>query len=169
MEPQPTIVMRMSDNRSHSYYGFAGKPYNPVRISMVMRYELLEHTADVMVRCTGDTLAECFENAAYALSDQTVDPSCVDRVVEVPIEVTGDDDESRLYNFLSEVLFIEEAEVFAFSDFKVSIDGDKVSAIGWGEPLDLKRHHPKTEVKAITYHMMHVDPSVPELRVVFDI
>ena len=134
-----------------------------------MRYELLEHTADVMVRCRGKTLEECFENAAYALSDQTVDPESVDRKLEVPIEVSGEDDETRLYNFLSEVLFIEEAEVFAFSDFKVSIDGEKVSAIGWGEPLDLGKHHPKMEVKAITYHMMHVDPSVPELVVVFDV
>ena len=134
-----------------------------------MRYELLEHTADVMIRCTGNTLEECFSHAAYALSDQTVDASLVERVVEVPIEVTGEDDESRLFNFLSEVLFIQEAEVFAFADFNVTIDGEKVSAIGWGEPLDLKKHHPKIEVKAITYHMMHVDPSVPELRVVFDV
>ena len=134
-----------------------------------MRYEILEHTADVMIRCTGRTLGECFEHAAYALSDQTVDASLVDKAIEVPIEVTGEDDESRLFNFLSEVLFIQEAEVFAFADFKVNIDGDTVSAVGWGEPLDLKKHHPKTEVKAITYHMMHVDPSVPELTVVFDV
>lgn len=134
-----------------------------------MRYELLEHTADVMVRCTGGTLGECFANAAYALSDQRVDASSVGRSVEVRIEVTGEDDESRLFNFLSEVLFIEEAEVFAFADFRVTMDGERVSAIGWGEPLDLDRHHPKTEVKAITYHMMHIDPDVPEVRVVFDV
>ena len=134
-----------------------------------MRYEVLEHTADVMIRCTGATIEECFSHAAYALSDQTIDASLVDKAVEISIEVTGEDDESRLFNFLSEVLFIQEAEVFAFADFKVTIDGDKVSAVGWGEPLDLKKHHPKTEVKAITYHMMHVDPSVPELTVVFDV
>lgn len=134
-----------------------------------MRYELLEHTADVMVRCTGATLDVCFDNAAYALSDQTVDPSDVERKEMKEFSVTGADDETRLYNFLSEVLFIEEAEVFAFADFEVSIDGDTVTARGWGEPLDLSRHHPKTEVKAITYHMMHVDPSVPELTVVFDV
>lgn len=122
-----------------------------------------------MVRCTGETLAECFANAAYALSDQTVEPTLVERLVEVPIEASGEDDETRLYNFLSEVLFIEESEVFAFADFDVRIEGDRVIATGWGEPLDLRRHHPKTEVKAITYHMMHIDPTVPELRVVFDV
>ena len=43
-----------------------------------MRYELLEHAADVMVRCTGKDLEECFENAAYALSDQMLDASLVE-------------------------------------------------------------------------------------------
>ena len=43
-----------------------------------MRYERLDHTADIMVRCTGGTLEECFENAAYALSDQMLDASLVE-------------------------------------------------------------------------------------------
>jgi SHS2 domain-containing protein len=134
-----------------------------------MNYEVLEHTADVMIRCTGDTLEECFSNAAYALSDQTVDVTLVERKVMMNIVVSGEDDESRLFNFLSEVLFIQETESFAFADFDVSIDGNQVSAVCWGEPLDLKKHHPKTEVKAITYHMMQVNPSVPDLTVVFDV
>ena len=41
------------------------------------RYELLEHAADVMVRCTGKDLEECFENAAYAMFDKEVDVSCI--------------------------------------------------------------------------------------------
>lgn len=134
-----------------------------------MRYEVLEHTADVMIRCTGASLEECFSNAAYALSDQVIDVSTVAGVEGKDIIVTGDDDESRLYNFLSEVLFVQEADVFAFADFDVTIDGDTVTAIGWGEPLDLSKHRSRTVVKAVTYHMMHVDPSVPELRVVFDV
>ena len=38
----------------------------------------------------------------------------------------------------------------------------------YGEPYDPAKHHPKTEIKAVTYHMMSIDPSVPELTVVFD-
>lgn len=134
-----------------------------------MRYELLEHTADVMVRCRGETLEECFENAAYALSDQTVDASTVEPRDCMTFEVTGDDDEEKLYAFLSEVLFYQDAESYAFSEFKVKIDGNTVSAEIYGEPLDVKKHRAKIEVKAITYHMMEVKREIPELTVVFDI
>lgn len=134
-----------------------------------MRYEVLEHTADVMVRCRGKTLEECFENAAYALSDQTVDATKVEAKDMFSVDVTGGDDEERLYAFLSEILFLQDAEYYAFSEFRVTINGDRVTAQIYGEPLDVKKHRAKTEVKAITYHMMKVDPSVPELTVVFDI
>ena len=133
-----------------------------------MRYTQLQHTADAMVRCTGRTLEECFANAAYALSDQTVDADKVESRLALDIEASGEDWEERLYAFLSEVLYLQDAETFAFSDFEVSFDGDRVIGRGYGEPLDIKKHHAKGEVKAITYHMMEVRPEVPELTVVFD-
>ena len=122
-----------------------------------------------MVRCRGKTLEECVENAAYALSDQTVDATKVEAKDMFSVDVTGGDDEERLYAFLSEILFLQDAEYYAFSEFRVTIDRDRVTAQIYGEPLDVKKHRAKTEVKAITYHMMKVDPSVPELTVVFDI
>lgn len=133
-----------------------------------MRYERLEHTADIMVRCTGDTLEECFENAAYALSDQTLDASLVEERECFHIDVRGDDLEDRLFAYLSEILFIEDAESMALCRFTARFEDDRVIGDAYGEPLDLKKHHPKTEIKAITYHMMSIDPSVPELTVVFD-
>ncbi len=133
-----------------------------------MRYERLDHTADVMVRCTGETLEECFENAAYALSDQMLDATTVEEKVSFDIDVSGDDLEDRLFAYLSEILFIMDAESVALCRFTVSFDGDRVYGKAYGEPLDLKKHRPKTEIKAITYHMMHIDPDGPELTVVFD-
>ncbi|MBO6083721.1 MAG: archease [Candidatus Methanomethylophilaceae archaeon] len=133
-----------------------------------MRYERLEHTADVMVRCTGATLEECFCNAAYALSDQMIDASTVDEKLSFDIDVSGDDDEDRLFSYLSEVLFIIDSESVALGRFTVRFAGDRVIGKAYGEPLDLKKHRPKTEIKAVTYHMMRIDPSVPELTVVFD-
>ena len=68
-------------------------------------YERLEHTADAFVKCTGDTVEECFENAAYALFDQTVDLRGVSPIEDVQVEVHGNTIEQRLYNFLSELHF----------------------------------------------------------------
>lgn len=134
-----------------------------------MRYEVVEHTADIMVRCYGRTLEECFENAAYALFDQISDASTVETELHFDIEAEGDDDESLLYAFLSELLFIHDSESVLMSDFRVRFDDGKVTCRAGGEPTDRKRHRAKCEVKAITYHMMSVDREAPSVTVIFDV
>lgn len=136
---------------------------------MTKRYEMIDHTADVMVRCTGNTLEECFENAAYAMFDQIIDAGTIEHSLETTIETTGDDNESRLYAFLSELLFIMDSESVVFNDFRVTFDRDSVKCIAKGEPLSLIKHHAKSEIKAVTYHMLSVDPETPSLTVIFDV
>ena len=134
-----------------------------------MRYEMLDHAADVMVRCKGRTLEECFENTAYAMFDQVVDTTTVEHSVTREIETSGTDDEERLYSFLSELLFVMDCDSLVFNEFKVSFDGDQVRCIAQGEPLDVRKHHAKSEIKAVTYHMLSVDRAQPEVTVIFDV
>ena len=134
-----------------------------------MRYELLEHTADVMVRCTGRDLEECFENAAYAMFDQIVDASRIENSVERIIRVSAEDDEERLYSFLSELLFVMDCESLVFDSFKVTFEGDDVICKAKGEPLDIKKHHAKAEIKAVTYHLLSVNMEEPSVTVIFDV
>jgi SHS2 domain-containing protein len=129
----------------------------------------LEHTADILIRCTGRTVEECFENAAYALFDQMVDASAVMQRSKFSFEVEADDIEDRLYLFLSELLYLMDAESVVMSGFNVSFDGPKVRCEAHGETLDMKRHSPKTEIKAITYHMMNIDTNTPSVTVLFDV
>lgn len=144
--------------------------FNHKRHSTVVHsYERLEHTADAFVRCTGDTLEECFANAAYALFDQTVDLRGVSAKEDVHVETGGDTLERRLYNFLSELLFLEQTEFLILCEFKVRFEGDKVICDAKGETLDLERHKARTEVKAVTYHLMTVDEDEPGVTVLFDI
>lgn len=134
-----------------------------------MRYELLEHTADVMVRAHGKDLEECYSNAAYALFDQMVDVTKVETRTEVCFEVEGHDLESLLYNFLSEFLYLHDAKRLVLREFDVRIQGNKVICKARGEPLSPSRHGQRHEVKAITYHMLSVDPDEPSVTVIFDI
>lgn len=133
------------------------------------RYILIDHTADMMVKAFGRTLEECFGNAAYALFDQTVDLSNVGTDEIREIRVSGDDAEDRLYSFLSEMLFIEDAENLILKDFDVRFDGDDVVCIARGETLDRSRHRLRSEVKAVTYHMMDIDKNEPSITVLFDV
>ena len=133
------------------------------------RYVLIDHTADMMVKAFGKTLEECYANAAYALFDQTVDLSDIGTSEETEIRVTGIDDEDRLYSFLSELLFIEDADNLILKEFEVSFEGDDVVCHAKGETLDRARHRIKSEVKAVTYHMMEVDRSTPSVTGLFDV
>jgi SHS2 domain-containing protein len=134
-----------------------------------MRYEQLEHTADVMIKAHGDSLEECFGNAAYALFNTMVDASTIDPKQEVEVLGEGHDHESLLYNFLSEFLFIHDVSRMIFCEFDIKMDGLKLICKARGEKLNLEKHHPKTEIKAITYHMMAVDADEPSVTVIYDI
>ena len=134
-----------------------------------MRYETLDHTADILVRCYGNTLEECFENAAYALFDQMLDVTKAKKTTRYSFSVEADDAESGLFLFLSELLYMFDAESSVMSSFKVKINGTKVECEAFGETFDPKKHTPKTEIKAITYHMMDVNEKEPSVTVLFDV
>ena len=134
-----------------------------------MDYKILDHTADVMIECGGKNIEECFSNMAYAMFDQIVDAAKIENRTFRDLEAEGEDDESLLYAFLSELLFIHDCDGLVFCGFDIEIDGNKVKCRAFGEPLDLKKHSPKTEIKAVTYHMLKVDRAVPSAIVVFDV
>ncbi len=134
-----------------------------------MRYEQLEHTADVMIKAHGKTLEECYGNAAYALFNTMVDATTIVPKEEINIVQEGHDLESLLYNFLSEFLFVHDVTRLVLCEFNVAIEGFAIKCKARGEKLDLERHQPKTEIKAITYHMLSVDPDEPSVTVIFDI
>jgi SHS2 domain-containing protein len=134
-----------------------------------MRYENLEHTADVMIRAYGANLEECFENAAYGMIDQIIDASSVEARVEESFSIEGGSREDLLYNFLSEVLFIFDAKRLALNTFHVGLQDGRLECTALGERFDRERHSPKQEIKAVTYHMLQVNEREPSITVLFDV
>jgi len=133
------------------------------------RYDLIDHTADLMVKAYGRTLEECFANAGYALFDQTVDLSGIRPERTFEIEAYGEDPEDRLYSFLSELLFLEDCDGMVLCELDVRFDGDMVLCKGKGEILDRNKHRIRSEIKAVTFHMLEVDADVPSVTVIFDV
>lgn len=133
------------------------------------RYELIDHTADLMVKAYGNSLEECFSNAGYALFDQTVDLSTVSPSETFEIITEGDDLEDMLYSFLSELLFMEDCEGMVLCELDVRFEGNRILCKGKGDHLDRSVHRIRSEIKAVTFHMMNIDPSEPSVTVLFDI
>ena len=120
-------------------------------------FEVLEHTADIGFRAWGATPAELFENAAQAMMSIAAETETIDPSGEVAIQATGEDYESLLVNWLSEVLYRFDAGLFAASHFRVDkIEPTMLEGRLMGETRDPARHRWKLIVKAVTYHDIEV-------------
>ncbi len=134
-----------------------------------MRYEVLEHTADVMIKAHGRTIEECFQNAAFGMMDQIVDASSAEAMVEEDIIAEGATLDELLYSFLSEVLFIFDARGLVLSEFDVTIGEGMLKCQARGERFDAMKHSPRQEIKPVTYHMLQVNEEEPSITVLFDV
>lgn len=134
-----------------------------------MRYEEIEHTADVGIRAYGKTLDELFANAAEGMFSLIADRETVRPVGEVEIRLTADDLPGLLLRWLSELLFIHETQSFLFSSFDVRVEDTSLVAKARGETIDKARHELRLAVKAVTRHGLSVDPKRGVAQVIFDI
>jgi SHS2 domain-containing protein len=134
------------------------------------QYELIEHTADVGVKAYGKTVAEAFEHAAEAMFDIITDTSTIQSVGQYDIELEAPDLEQLLVDWLSKLLFLNDAEDLVFGRFEVSITGNRLSAHVFGEKYNTKKHKMGVEIKAVTYHIVKVNEKDPIFaQVLFDI
>jgi SHS2 domain-containing protein len=133
-------------------------------------YELVEHTADVGIKAFGKTVAEAFEHAARGMFDIITDESTIDPVGQYDIELEAPDREQLLVDWLSKLLFLNDAQDLVFGKFQVTLTGNKLSASVFGEKYDTKKHRMGVEIKAVTYHMLQVNQNEPIfVQVLFDI
>ncbi|MDW7732031.1 MAG: archease [Methanolobus sp.] len=126
------------------------------------RFEYLEHTADAKFRAYGKSLEEAFENAAFAMFNVMIDTDTVENEVSQEIELSSEDLEGLLFNWLSELLFVFEVESMVFGKFVVDRleqddDGWRLYARAIGEDINLSKHKFDTEVKAATYNDMRIE------------
>ncbi len=120
-------------------------------------FEILEHTADIGFSARGDTLEELFQEAAAALVSVILDLDRIEPRVQYPLAASGDDRESLLVNFLSEVLYSVDGERIALRQFRIeTLDETRIAARAFGEPIDPARHHSKLIVKGVTYHQLRI-------------
>jgi len=134
-----------------------------------VRFEEIEHTADVGIRAYGKNLGELFASAAMGMFSLIVEVGGVRPVGEVEVQVRGDDAPQLMFRWLSELLFLHETQHLLLSDFDVAVRGKSLSAKARGEAIDKGRHELKLSIKAVTYHKMIVDAKAGVAQIIFDI
>ena len=137
-------------------------------------FRYLDHTADVLVLGCGHSYDEALAEVARGMTNVMTSIEGISPVETVDIDVEASDMEELVHNTLNEILFLFDTEGYVFSSFDFSISSDD----GWhlsgkciGEIFDPKKHDIKTEIKAVTYHMMRIyeDKGEKCIQVLFDI
>lgn len=134
-------------------------------------YRVVEHTADVGIYVIGGSVEEPFRQAALGLLDitGTWKPGPPDEVVTV--EVSSHDLPGAFVDWLSEILYLQDARDSLITSIDVEDVGDSDAR---GRVGLLTRGNVEVEgtpVKAITYHQLEVERTEEgwEAHVFFDI
>jgi SHS2 domain-containing protein len=134
-----------------------------------VRYEEIEHTADVGIRAHGRSLDELFANAAEGMFSLIADLAAVKPVGEIEVRLQAEDISTLFLRWLTELLYLHETQRLLFSSFDVHIVGTSLQGRARGEAIDKKRHELKLVIKAVTRHGLTVDPEKGIAEVIFDI
>jgi SHS2 domain-containing protein len=124
------------------------------------RYQFFDHTADAKFQAFGRSLEEAFTNAAYATVSLMWDRESVGRDIQKPVKVKGRDLEQLLVNFLEEILYLLDSQMYLLHSVeKLQIRRDaKIYALEglfFGGQLG-KDCLPYGNVKAITYDEIEI-------------
>ena len=125
-----------------------------------MSYKFLDHATDAIIEVTAKDLKEAFAVAADAEINLTLDQDKVEEKDQKKFSANGKDLRYLLFSWLEEIPFVTITEGFAIKRIEFDIeekDGYKINATAYGEPLDVKKHNFKVEIKAPTFYEMEIN------------
>ncbi|MBI2631901.1 archease [Candidatus Pacearchaeota archaeon] len=118
-----------------------------------IKFELLDHAADIKFRVFGKMLNEIFENSIEALAYYESGGEKIESKKGKVIEVSGNDTESLLYKFIDELLYLVDAERFIAVKGNVLLRGNNLKAELYGDDTD---NNQLEHIKAPTYAEMYI-------------
>jgi len=119
-------------------------------------WEHFPHDADVGIRGFGPMPAVAFEQAALALT-AVVTGADVRPETRVDVTCAAPDLEVLFVDWLNAIIYEMAVRRMLFGRFAVKIDGGRLAATLWGEPVDRARHAPACEPKGATYTALRVE------------
>jgi SHS2 domain-containing protein len=140
-----------------------------------MSYRLREHTADVAVEATGDTLAAAFAAVADGLTEAHCEDVPADVGDRFELSVAAESREAMLFEYLDELIYRRDVLGVLPADHEARVREAADEATGWtvaasarGVPFDAVDAR---EIKAVTYSEMVLEetPDGWYAYVVFDV
>lgn len=129
----------------------------------------VEHTADLALEVWGPDEPRMLEAGARAVVGLLTDGADVSEQDARPVELEAIDAEDRLVRWLSEVLYWASVEGFLVARAKLQVTEKGLVGQAFGREGGAQLL--KTEIKAVTYHDLHVVTDADRVwaRVVLDV
>lgn len=121
------------------------------------RAEHFAHAADIGIRGIGPTREAAFEQAALALSGIVTDIAKIEAKQVQSIMCEAPNDAFLLVDWLNALIYRMAVDRMLFGRFAVAIEGERLRAQAWGEPVDRTKHAPAVEPKGATYTALKVE------------
>ncbi len=136
------------------------------------RFQLLDHTGDLAIRLWGDDPADLLRSGGIALFHLIQGDSPVRATHARRVTVSGADLEELLVGWMNRLLLLHAIDGLLLCHFEPSPpDPGRVQGTVEGEPYDPRQHRILREIKAVTYHGVHVERQAGRLtaQVVLDV
>lgn len=129
--------------------------------------EEIDHTADTGFVVTAADLPTLFARAAWGMFSIITDPVAVRAVETESVSITAGDLGELMLRWLNELNFrhVTRGKVFGQFDIQEVCEMGIEASVG-GESIDPDRHPLHTEIKAVTYHELKVEPTPEGWRAV---
>ncbi len=137
-----------------------------------MPYELIDHTADIGIAVTADSMEALFETAAHAMFEQITDIRTLSGSMKTRLTITGIDREDLMINWLRELLFLWNGREYLLKQARMEkITDTGLTARVWYDSFDRQTHEILTDIKAVTYHGIRVEKTDAgwKATIIFDV
>ena len=146
-----------------------------------IKYEIIDHLSDAMIKVYAKTMTELFENSAEGMFSIITNLDNVKKAIkrEVIINIKKRvEPEDFLVTWLEKLLYLCEVDGLVFSyfkitDFKNNGKENSISALIKGEKINLKEHEILLQIKAPTYHGLHIrqdkKTGIYNVEIIFDV
>jgi SHS2 domain-containing protein len=137
------------------------------------KIEILDHTADLAIRIHAETTEELFRlgaAAVYQLIGRPIPSEGGPKPYSLALKANTA--EELFHDWLAEILFWFQVRQIIFESFDFAVlDAGHLKATAQGRKLDVENSEIHVEIKAVTYHNLHIERSADGLTatVIFDI
>lgn len=137
-----------------------------------VKYEQVEHTADIALRIYGKSLEDLFRHGAEGLFEQIGTCSERENSVSRKMFLQAASLEDLFHDWLAELNFLHQLHHEIYYDFKIQLADQKtLDAEVSGTGIDPNQDSIELEIKAVTYHHLEVKETEQgwQAFVIFDI